>query len=60
MEMRCTAWGPCPRCGYHNQVGVQRCVRCGAPLLVPAGCTGACSRCLLLSLNPEQPRKEKQ
>lgn len=45
--MECDPKGKCPKCGYQNGAGAMRCVRCKAVLLVPAGCSGACSKCLL-------------
>jgi hypothetical protein len=45
--VECDPKGKCPKCGYANAPGAQRCVRCRSILFVPAGCTGACSKCLL-------------
>jgi hypothetical protein len=45
--MECDPKGKCPKCGYQNGAGVERCVRCRSIIHVPQGCTGACSKCLL-------------
>lgn len=38
----------CPVCRYPNQsLNRGRCLRCGAPLLLPLACSGACSACVL-------------
>ncbi|HEY3366183.1 MAG TPA: hypothetical protein VGK74_14110 [Symbiobacteriaceae bacterium] len=46
MSTACDPKGHCPQCGYENGAGVQRCVRCRSALMVPQGCSGACSKCL--------------
>ena len=47
MAAACDPQGKCPRCGYKNGPGALRCVRCRTLLSVPAGCSGACSQCLI-------------
>ncbi|MFZ5822765.1 MAG: hypothetical protein ACOY94_00235 [Bacillota bacterium] len=51
MATQCDPKGLCPRCGYQNGAGAQRCVRCLQVLFVPQGCSGACSACLIQSLS---------
>jgi len=50
MAATCDGSAVCPRCGYPNEPGATRCVRCLAALAVPAGCSGECSRCLIRAL----------
>lgn len=52
MAVSCETGGACPRCGYANKLGEQRCVRCKAILMVPAGCDGNCTRCFVQTLAP--------
>lgn len=61
MGMACDPQGKCPQCGYPNVPGVARCVRCRGMLHLPAGCTGACSKCLLpQTFLPETPSTIKK
>lgn len=50
MAFTCDTAGLCPRCGYQNGAGTQRCVRCLQILHVPQGCSGACTQCLIKSI----------
>jgi len=46
MSAACDPQGKCPKCGYQNGLGAQRCVRCRTTLVYLPGCTGACTECL--------------
>lgn len=58
MAAACDLQGRCPRCGYQNAPGTLRCVRCRSLLVVPAGCTGACSKCVISALHGQPPAKK--
>ncbi|HWI53340.1 MAG TPA: hypothetical protein VNT01_14450 [Symbiobacteriaceae bacterium] len=53
--MECDPKGKCPKCGYQNGAGAVRCVRCLSLLMIPAGCAGACSKCLL-GIGPKEEK----
>jgi|GEM_PF-1771718 len=50
MAGACDPNGLCPRCGYRNGPGVNRCLRCRAVLTVAAGCSGKCTGCFISAL----------
>lgn len=50
MATACDPEGRCPRCGYQNGPGAQRCLRCTAVLRLTPGCDGKCTQCLLKSV----------
>lgn len=60
MSTACDPQGVCPRCGYGNGAGTLRCVRCRAALVVPQGCTGACSKCLMGAPAPVRPAEAEE
>ncbi|MFZ5817595.1 MAG: hypothetical protein ACOY93_20235 [Bacillota bacterium] len=58
MSIACDPKGLCPRCGYQNGAGRQRCIRCTQVLYVPQGCSGACTQCLIKSVTaPEEKER---
>lgn len=50
----CDPKGKCPRCGYENGPGAERCVRCRSSLMVIQGCSGSCSKCKLAAVEPAE------
>ncbi len=50
----------CPVCRYPNRRLQSRCLRCGAALLTPLTCQGACAACLLAPTAGGCPSAGKQ